>query len=308
MATSKKQINANKKNALKSTGPKTEQGKEISKMNALKHGLSARTMVLPYLEKAEDWEEHWASVLADLRPEGYMEMVLAERIAILLWRMGCIIRYEQEVTSIQLENSERYLSTAEIYNIGKEDGRDYSALELVEEEIQQTKEELEFLDHLPHWNKNQKVDSNWVGWLLERVVDTAEDKICRENEDADLPDYAEDLGSQGDAWNAGKLRKRIEAIANDAGPDDLLDLITTEIHRELEGHQAELRRLKRVLDQSRRQSIIPHTLDIEKVHRFETSLERSLYKALQELQKLQKGRQDRNVSFAAVTIDIQEED
>lgn len=51
--TSFKQIEANRGNARKSTGPRTEQGKQLSRCNAIRHGLTAET-VLEVLEDAED--------------------------------------------------------------------------------------------------------------------------------------------------------------------------------------------------------------------------------------------------------------
>jgi hypothetical protein len=52
--TSYRQIEANRRNALKSTGPKTAPGKEHSRRNALHHGLTAET-VIGALEDAEDY-------------------------------------------------------------------------------------------------------------------------------------------------------------------------------------------------------------------------------------------------------------
>ena len=60
--TSYRQIEANRRNALKSTGPKTEAGKHSSRCNAVRHGLTAET-VIGALEDAEDAFE--AAIIAD---------------------------------------------------------------------------------------------------------------------------------------------------------------------------------------------------------------------------------------------------
>jgi hypothetical protein len=61
--TSYKQIEANRRNALRSTGPKTESGKHISRCNALRHGLTAET-VIRTLEDVEDYKAFEAAITA----------------------------------------------------------------------------------------------------------------------------------------------------------------------------------------------------------------------------------------------------
>ena len=101
--TSDKQIAANRTNAKKSTGPKSEVGKSLSRMNAVKHGGLAVTVVLPTTERQDAWEEHRDGTVASLAPVGHLETMLAERIAQLLWRLQRVARYESEMIALGQE-------------------------------------------------------------------------------------------------------------------------------------------------------------------------------------------------------------
>jgi hypothetical protein len=81
-----KQIEANRRNALKSTGPTTPEGKERSRCNAVRHGLTAET-VITALENAEDYEAFQAAVIADYDAESAVERELVLRLASVLWRL-----------------------------------------------------------------------------------------------------------------------------------------------------------------------------------------------------------------------------
>lgn len=81
-----KQIEANRRNALKSTGPTTTDGKERSRCNALRHGLTAETVIVP-LEDAEDYEAFEASVTASYEGETAVERELVLRLASVPWRL-----------------------------------------------------------------------------------------------------------------------------------------------------------------------------------------------------------------------------
>jgi len=80
------QIQANRLNARKSTGPKTPEGKAAVAQNALKHGLSARRDVI-ITESQAEFDIHRSALLAEFAPQGPMESILADRIVTLSWRL-----------------------------------------------------------------------------------------------------------------------------------------------------------------------------------------------------------------------------
>jgi hypothetical protein len=94
--TSAKQVAANRRNATRSTGPKSPEGKEAVKLNALKHGLLAKDVLLPG-EDAESFRGLSDRMFADLNPEGELETALVERIVAGLWRLRRLQRVEAGV-------------------------------------------------------------------------------------------------------------------------------------------------------------------------------------------------------------------
>ena len=95
--TTQKQIEANRRNAQSSTGPKTEAGKAASSANAISHGLTAAGDVLLQDESVDAFEELQRDMLADLDPQGALQGMLARRIVQLLWRLDRAARLEAEL-------------------------------------------------------------------------------------------------------------------------------------------------------------------------------------------------------------------
>jgi hypothetical protein len=91
--TSERQKTANQANARHSTGPKTLEGKAVVRLNALRHGLLARDVVLPG-EDADAFEDLWNQVRADLSPVGPIEELLVDRIVNAIWRLRRLVRAE----------------------------------------------------------------------------------------------------------------------------------------------------------------------------------------------------------------------
>jgi hypothetical protein len=83
---SSKRIAANRRNARKSTGPRTTSGKARSRMNALKHGLDARTLILPGEDEAA-YRARLDAFQAEVRPRNSLEESLVERAARLSWQV-----------------------------------------------------------------------------------------------------------------------------------------------------------------------------------------------------------------------------
>ena len=100
--TTEKQIAANRENAKKSTGPRTSNGKRKSRRNALRHGLTAET-VIDVLEEAADYEALAAAINADFRPATNFELQLIARLISLLWRLRRATAIESGLLALEAE-------------------------------------------------------------------------------------------------------------------------------------------------------------------------------------------------------------
>lgn len=90
---SEAQIEANRRNAAKSTGPRTEQGKAASSRNAIRHGLAAAQLIL-FDERPEDFERFHDDLRTAYAPADAAEDELVERIAMASWRLRRVWRAE----------------------------------------------------------------------------------------------------------------------------------------------------------------------------------------------------------------------
>ncbi len=108
MATSAKQIAANRRNARKSTGPRTPEGRAVSSRNAITHGLHACDIILksPHLSEDRSQYEHLLDSLIDeLKPKGVLQEHLVLKIANCLWRYRRVINAETAQINRQLESA-----------------------------------------------------------------------------------------------------------------------------------------------------------------------------------------------------------
>ena len=95
------QILANRRNAQKSTGPRTAEGKAAVAKNATKHGLfSSQNVVIS--EDQADFDAFRGDLLAELDPVGTMESVLAARIVSLTWRLQRAARMQNELIDVKI--------------------------------------------------------------------------------------------------------------------------------------------------------------------------------------------------------------
>ena len=280
-------IEANRDNSLASTGPRTAEGRAIVSGNAIRHGLLSWKPVIPGLENAEDWKTHLDRTLDSLAPVGYAETLLAERAALLLWRLGRVARYEREATAIALENAEV---------------RKQPKLEEAEQSVKDAQAVVTLMEGLHTLPPETELDGEAAAGLLEKTAGAAELDIY---EMRGWPAYVNDSTLEDLDWTAARLLECVQIVAKKAkrDSDDLLSQVADDARDTLHHAQDKREKLLAAHDRERRSLLLPDTLTLEKLSRYETTLERSLFKALHELERRQAARDGQTVPLP-VAVDV----
>ena len=117
--TSFRQIEANRRNARSSTGPTTEQGKQRSRCNAVRHGLTAET-VIGALEDAQDYKAFEATIIADYDAQSAAERELVLRLASLLWPLRRATIMETGLFEIQADHLSGFRQARRVHPASRE--------------------------------------------------------------------------------------------------------------------------------------------------------------------------------------------
>ncbi len=96
---SEKQLAANRRNAQRSTGPRTEEGKQVAALNARRHNLTGQVTAMTEADRIMH-DAFSASIVDNLAPEGAMETQLAQRIATDSWRLNRISAVEDNLFAL----------------------------------------------------------------------------------------------------------------------------------------------------------------------------------------------------------------
>jgi hypothetical protein len=117
--TSFRQFEANRRNARKSTGPITKEGKQRSRRNAVRHGLTAET-VIGTLEDADDYKAFEAAITADYDAQSAVERELMLRLASLLWRLRRATTIETGLFEIQADHLSGFRQARQSHTAARE--------------------------------------------------------------------------------------------------------------------------------------------------------------------------------------------
>jgi hypothetical protein len=319
---------ANRRNALISTGPKTPEGKAQSSRNALRHGLVSALAVVEGLEQAEEWQAHRDGIVAGLAPVGALEKTFAERVALCSWRLQRVARYETAMIAVGQENlaerfqrKDRPVKPSPLLRdledeaaVGPPEdalGHVLHKLEQKRETVQMWQGTLRLLVQLPSLPDDAPADGDDVYGLLE---DFTGELPMGENESFDfehrafltglgLPEDELSAPFDWDGWTAGMVRQALLTMAQKfktnvekalARATEGRERIQAEGKAEVRALQRQVKelreRVKAKQDRLSRERILPDGDTLQKVSRYEAHLSRQLYQALHELQRLQAAR------------------
>lgn len=290
---------------LGSSGPTTEEGKEVSRWNATRHGMRSPAPVVPGIETHEDWERHLAGTLESLSPDGHLETVLAERVALLSWRLHRATRYETETIALSQESVEQDLAEKRRYSASLAGGIHPEDVRGVYESAKKTQRLLKKLPGLPDDKRISPEDADSILWAAYGRLD---DEI--ELEELNVPGVPEplDLETISEyeiAWTASLVRAGVSVLAKIAGetPEDLVEAAeeSERLHVIKAKHRAE--EVERELRELRRARMIPSEEVLNKVSRYEAHLSRLMFKSMHELEALQVRRAGGTAPLARLDVD-----
>lgn len=308
MKTTSKKAAANRANSLKSTGPKTDSGKARTSQNARKHGLLALAPVLPDLERRDAWEDHRDGVRASLAPVGYLEEVLVERLAGILWRLARVVRFETDAAALRLETVERdFLASLKEPDFGllKPRTPDFPVMSVAqaEEDASVAQERLLFFRELEDLPVSAALNPDKAFSALCAVEDTMENEVP-----ADIPGLPEDEDEREAfaGWTAGLFVTALDvyAQAEERSVESLVVAVVKDLEAARETAERNAKTNREELARRRRRLLLPKTEDMDKVSRYETTLERSFGKTLHELERLQARRSGAPV-LPPMTLDVE---
>ena len=104
---SERKLEANRRNAAKSRGPITPEGRAAVRHNALKHGLTAAEIILPTTEDKLEFDQFQAAFVEECQPVGPIEQVLVEDIVVNRWRMTRVRKMEPGFFALRMQVLER---------------------------------------------------------------------------------------------------------------------------------------------------------------------------------------------------------
>ena len=309
--TSQLQVKANQRNALKSTGPRSDAGKDRARWNAMSHGLRATLPIVPG-ESSSEWQGFREGVLDDLKPVGVLERELAERVALLSWRMRRVTASESVGIIIAGNRAVKQLTGA---SLSAYESTQTRTVVNVRERLQERVKQHAYVDRVINIAASLERDDNAeaisgddVMFLLAELCDDPPDGLEPiELEDdgmvedhfreAGLPDDAAELRESWPGWTVGHVR----AVLGTMAPPGVVQTLAKNTRRNAEQTQLEHVEAVKTLNDEWKVLVaraevqialeqvavgVPALDAIERLTRYESHLTKMLHATLDQLARL----------------------
>ena len=289
--TSPEQLDANRRNAQKSTGPKTPEGRAVSKMNALKHGILSKEVLVRGLninESSRDLNALHDRFWQDLNPVGPVEEMLVDQIVTTHWRLRRALRAESGEIALSVDEGQgkRSRPNPELQAMAwKISGDTVWAMEGSTDGI--------------------SILARWLHAFRERV-----------EQDGELTEAAiKSMFGEKNSLSETFEKLRLRLSENSDGADaasrreqnkkEALALIDREL-RVLNWKSAYFEKREKAEEEARQAAaVLPSMEVLEKILRYETKLERQMYRAMSQLERVQRMRQGEDVP-PPMTMEVSE--
>jgi vacuolar-type H+-ATPase subunit H len=287
-------------------GPATQEGKQVVKWNAVQHGIRSPAPVVPGVEQKADWEEYRDGILESLSPEGHLELVLAERVALLSWRLNRVTRFETSTIALFQEKMEDDLADKRrfsSYLLGPTHPED------VRSNLQDALRAQRLIKRFPKLPDDKGLSGPDAASILDLAWGQVDEEV--EAEEVQLPEAIpewaslEEYMAEWDGWTVSLVRECISAIASAAKEDqqELIKAATERARLEIISAKSAAERVEQDLARMSRERLLPDDKTLEKVSRYEAHLSRLFHKALHELEALQVRRAGGAAPLARLDVD-----
>ena len=281
-------------------GPRTEAGRRRSKWNALSHGILSKEIVISSGLLSEDKEEFTSllkALIRDLQPEGTLEQILVEKIAVAYWRLRRVLKCEIGEISIQ-RFSRIFQQASGTSEVARDASNGQAAFNQLAQTISGAGKLIDILTKV-------KGSVEHLGYLSE---ETYEELLRHFSEEGHI------------GWKLSIIRKRGVPVVSAKAPttkDDrvetaeikanVLRLISEEFKllRGIQGISQDSQQF--VIRANDRTLSIPSKESADRTLRYETTTERQFYRAIDQLERLQRRRRGEQIP-APLRVDLTREE
>jgi hypothetical protein len=309
---------------LAKRGPKTVRGKITAAMNSTKHGILSPKPVVTHFETEGGWKTHRESILESLDPQSGIGQALADRVALSSWRLNRVVAYETlQLSAAQEELVDAMRESANKYRSSCDEEREGFVNIAGAEELRAIRDDVVGLLQETIGELDSRRTMEWL--YLQAPYYALELAAPQQNPGIDLGEAECDLMEASDALEpAFRERLSYEAMpALDAIRDalgwlvaeaglqgdevytayeSLMEKLCTVVGADLEEALESVQQLDRKIVAKRRQKLMLNEDQMQKLARYEAHLSREMYKALHELEAIQKRRAGEPTPLARVDI------